>query len=145
MHYNQKLMERSERPQARWGTPRTILIADDSAQIRLVIRQSIERQTRFNVCGEAIDGTDAISKAKELAPDLVILDVRMPQLNGIEVASILRRSVPKARIVLISGDEEPVARKLVSALHVDAVLSKSDGIATLIERVESLLLPDPAC
>ena len=135
-------MEWSERPQARWGTPRTILIADDSDQVRRVIRESIERKTRFSVCGEAVHGTDAVSKAKELAPDLVILDVRMPQLNGIEVASILRKSVPKTRIVLISGYEEPAAKQLISALHVDAVLSKSDGIAKLIERVESLLLPD---
>jgi CheY-like chemotaxis protein len=60
------------------------------------------RETDFEVCGEAVDGTDAVSKAKELSPDLIILDVRMPGLNGIEVAGILRRALPRIRIVLVT-------------------------------------------
>jgi DNA-binding NarL/FixJ family response regulator len=131
-------MESSDRPRARWGTPKTILIADDSDTVRGVIREALERETAFKVY-EAIDGADAVSKAKELKPNLVILDVRMPHLNGIEAAAILRNSMPKTRIVLISMYDDAVAEKLISTLHVDAVLSKSSGIAKLIERVESLL------
>jgi DNA-binding NarL/FixJ family response regulator len=133
----------SEIPHGRWGIRRTILIADDSEAARAVIRESLERETDFNVCGEAIDGADAVSKAKELKADLVILDVRMPHLNGIEAAAILRKSVPKTRIVLISMYEEAVAERMISALRVDAVLSKSEGIAKLIERVENLLSDEP--
>ncbi len=132
----------NERPYVRLGAPR-ILIADDSDAMRAVMRESLERLTSFNVCGEAIDGGDAVSKAKELTPDLVILDVRMPHLSGIEVATILRNSAPKARIVLISMFDDAIAEKLTSTLHVDAVLSKSEGILKLIERVENLLSGQP--
>jgi chemotaxis response regulator CheB len=58
--------------------PKTILIADDRAMIRTVIREAIQRDTDFVVCGEAIGGTDAVFKAKALSPDLIILDVMRP-------------------------------------------------------------------
>jgi CheY-like chemotaxis protein len=61
---------------------RTILIADDNERVRGVIRQALERDTGFKICGEAADGTDAVSKAKELGPDLVILDARLPGLTA---------------------------------------------------------------
>jgi len=135
-------VESGNRPDVRLGAPR-ILIADDSDAVRAVIRKSLERLTSFNVCGEAIDGADAVSKAKELTPDLVILDIRMPHLTGIEVAAILRNSMPTIRIILISMFDDVIAEKLMSTLHVDAVLSKSEGIVKLIERVESLLSGQP--
>lgn len=119
--------------------PRTILIADDSESVRTVIRQSLECETGFKICGEATDGVEAVSRAKELTPDLIILDVRMPRLNGIEVAAILRHAMPKVRIVLISMYGDELAKTLTSAIHVDAVLPKSDGITTLIEMVKNLL------
>ena len=75
--------------------PKTILIADDSEIVRTIIRQALERDTDFEICGEAVDGTEAMSKAKELSPDLIILDVRMPGLNGLEVAGILRHALPE--------------------------------------------------
>ena len=85
--------------------PKTILIADDSAMVRTIIREGLERDTDFEVCGEAVDGTDAVSKAKELSPDLILLDVRMPGLNGIEVAGILRHALPRIRIASrVTGD-----------------------------------------
>jgi two-component system, NarL family, nitrate/nitrite response regulator NarL len=67
---------------------------------RTIIRQALERDTDFEVCAEQADGTEAVSKAKELSPDLIILDVKMPGLNGIEIAGILRRALPRIRIVL---------------------------------------------
>lgn len=76
---------------------KTILIADDSEMVRTKIRQALERDTDFEVCAEAADGADAVAKAKELSPDLAILDVRMPGLSGIEVAGILRHALPRTR------------------------------------------------
>ena len=89
--------------------PRTILIADDNESVRTVIRQALEHYTGFKVCGEAADGTDAVSKAKELEPDLVILDVRMPGLNGVEVAGILRYALPKVRIIFVTMYAEDIS------------------------------------
>jgi DNA-binding NarL/FixJ family response regulator len=119
--------------------PKTILIADDSELVRTKIRQALERDTPFEVCGEAVDGTDAVSKTKELSPDLIILDVRMPGLNGIEVAGILRYALPKIRIVLVTMYAEHLEKHITSLFRIDAVLDKADGLTELTAYVRSLL------
>jgi chemotaxis response regulator CheB len=63
-----------------------ILVVDDLAQIRKLIRDSLEAETEFRICGEATDGYDAIEKAQRLKPDLIILDVSTPRMSGIEAA-----------------------------------------------------------
>jgi DNA-binding NarL/FixJ family response regulator len=118
---------------------KTILIADDSELVRTMIRRAIERDTDFTVCGEAADGTDAVSKAKDLSPDLIILDVRMPGLNGIEVAGILRYALPKIRIVLVTMYAEDIERNLTSLFRIDAVLAKAGGLSELTAHVTSLM------
>ena len=125
--------------QPRLSKPRTILIADDNETVRTVIRQALERATSFKVCAEATDGTDAVSKAKELEPDLVILDVRMPGLNGVEVAGILRYALPRVRIVFVTMYADDITESLTSVFHIDAVVSKASGLTKLVENVESLL------
>jgi two-component system, NarL family, invasion response regulator UvrY len=119
--------------------PKTILIADDSEIIRTIIRQAIERDTEFVVCGEAVDGTQAVSMAKELAPDLIILDVRMPGINGMEVAGILRYALPKLRIALVTMYAEDLVRNFTSLFRIDAVLAKANGLAELTTHVRNLL------
>ncbi len=123
--------------------PPTILIADDSESVRRIVRRSL-LSVGFTICGEAVDGVEAISKAASLAPDLIILDVRMPRLDGIQVAAILKHTMPQVRIVLLTLYPEAVSTTLTSATHVDAVLSKSDGIARLVENIQTLLTTGPA-
>jgi DNA-binding NarL/FixJ family response regulator len=119
--------------------PKTILIADDSELVRNMIRQALERDTDFAICGEATNGTDAVSMARELSPDLVILDVRMPGLNGIEVAGILRYAFPKVRIVLVTMYAQDIERNLTSLFRIDAVLAKASGLSELTAHVTSLM------
>jgi DNA-binding NarL/FixJ family response regulator len=119
--------------------PKTILIADDSEIVRTIIRQALERDTDFEICGEAVDGTEAISKATELSPDLIILDVRMPGLNGMEVAGILRYALPKLRIALVTMYAEDLGRNFTSLFRIDAVLPKGIGLTELTTHVRSLL------
>ena len=119
--------------------PRTILIADDSEMVRAKIRQALERETDFEICGEATDGVEAVAKAKELTPDLILLDVKMPRLTGLEVAGILRRTQPRIRIMMVTMYAEELNKTLTSLFGVDAVFSKSEGVTKLIERVENLL------
>ena len=121
------------------GKPRTILIADDSEMVRAKVRQALERETDFEICGEATDGVEAVAKAKELTPDLILLDVKMPRLTGLEVAGILRRTQPRIRIMMVTMYAEELNKKLTSVFGIDAVFSKSEGAAKLIERVENLL------
>jgi len=87
-------------PDTRVGRKR-ILIVDDSDSLLNVLHRSLE-SCGFTVCGEALNGLEAIGKAAELQPDLVILDLSMPGLNGVEVASTLQRLLPKVPIVLFT-------------------------------------------
>src|SRR5256885_5726629 len=78
-----------------------ILIADDSAPARQVVRVVLER-AGYAVCAEAVDGLDAVDKASELKPALIVLDLRLPRLNGIEAAYVLRGRLPNTPIILFT-------------------------------------------
>ena len=126
--------------------PKGILIADDSATARKAIRAYLN-QRNFEVCGEAIDGVDALEKATELEPALVLLDLRMPRMNGVEAASVLRGRMPNVRIVLLTlYDEVLSCQSIMSAIGFDAIISKPDGFGRLAECVRGLLgsAPVPA-
>jgi DNA-binding NarL/FixJ family response regulator len=90
----------------------------------------------LTVCGEAADGAEAIEKAKELKPDLVLLDLAMPTLNGAEVASVIKQTLPKVLFVVftVHGDE---AERLAAAVGCDVVLHKSDGLNHFVKRVQA--------
>lgn len=79
-----------------------ILVADDNPLVRRGIVGLLSSQKEWQVCGEVSDGTAAVQKARELLPDLILLDVSMPGLNGLEAASILRKEVPKMKILILS-------------------------------------------
>jgi DNA-binding NarL/FixJ family response regulator len=91
------------------------------------------------VCGEAENGVDAIEQAKRLKPDLIIMDVAMPKMNGVEAASVISRTMPNVPIVALTMYEEHFGPALASAVGVKAVVSKSDGLDKLVDRVKSLL------
>jgi DNA-binding NarL/FixJ family response regulator len=116
-----------------------ILIADDSVTIRRLIRTFVESREGFEVCGEAIDGVDAIDKAKELKPDLIILDLAMPRMNGAEAASVLKRMMPDVPLILFTMYDEMMSRSLASTIGVDLVLSKPDGMRRMMAHVQHLL------
>jgi DNA-binding NarL/FixJ family response regulator len=99
----------------------------------------VESRTPFEVCGEAEHGREAIEKAKELQPDLILLDLSMPIMTGAEAAVILKRTAPRMKIVLFSMHTDDVSRSLGTAISVDLTLSKSDGISKLAEHLHALL------
>src|SRR3977135_3666114 len=88
--------------QASQSVPRRrILVIDDGDCVRDIIRLFLEKEG-FEVCGEAADGVDAIEQAKKLKPDLIVLDLAMPRMNGAEAASILTQAMPMVPIVLLT-------------------------------------------
>jgi response regulator of citrate/malate metabolism len=105
--------------------PKSILIVDDNAQIPGLVKEFLESKQELRVCGEAIDGLDAIEKTRDLKPDLIILDLSMPRMNGLE-----------ALFTNYAG-EIPSADS--AAAGVNAVCSKADNIAELIKPIERLL------
>ncbi|HEY2547516.1 MAG TPA: response regulator transcription factor [Candidatus Acidoferrum sp.] len=119
--------------------PKSILIVDDSPAVRKVTRLYLETETEFEVCGEAIDGVDALDKARMLKPDLIILDLAMPRMNGLQAARELKKIRENARIVLFTSyaDALPERDALFAGAH--AVVSKSDPLSVLVERMQDLL------
>ena len=93
------------------------------------------------VCGEAVNGLEAVEKARTLRPDLVLLDFAMPKMNGAEAASVLKMTAPEVRIILFTMYSENIGSYLTSAIGIDAVLSKPDGMTALVKAVDTALNP----
>jgi len=120
--------------------PKSILIADDQEGVRKVLRTALEN-AGFVVCAEAVDGFDALEKASHFSPDLIVLDLRMPNMSGIEAASTLRTRFPATPIVLLTmyGAVPTIA----AAVGVTVAVDKSDGAANFVECVRKLLAEPP--
>jgi len=121
--------------------PKQLLIADDSYLVRETIKNVLAGRTDIVVCGEASNGLEAVEKAKTLKPDLILLDLAMPEMNGAETASVLKMTVPEVRIILFTMHSGKVGSYLTSAVGIDAVLSKPDGMTALLSAVEAALAP----
>src|SRR6266849_4952951 len=115
-----------------------ILVIDDGDSVRDIIRIFLEREG-FEVCGEAADGVEAIEQAKKLKPDLIVLDLVMPRMNGAEAASVLSQTMPDVPIVLLTLYQNVLGSALASAVGVKAIVDKTDGMAKLVECIRSLL------
>lgn len=115
-----------------------VLLVDDSPSMRLALRLLLESRDQFAVCGEAVDGLDAIQKAQRLHPDVILLDLVMPKLNGVEVASALRRANPRVKIIVFTMYADSFRQKLADALGVDLVVSKADGLGYLLECLHEI-------
>ena len=116
-----------------------VLICDDNPNIRYLLKSYVESRTPYNVCGEAAHGVEAIEKARQLQPDLILLDLSMPIMTGAEAAVILKRTVPRMKIILFSMHLDNVSRSLGTAIGADLTLSKSDGISKLADHIHALL------
>jgi DNA-binding NarL/FixJ family response regulator len=118
--------------------PKKILIADDNRVVREILRDILEGRRGVEVCGEAANGFEAIETAKKARPDLVLMDLSMPEMNGAEAASVLKKLMPHVPIIVFTMFSQNLGRSLASAIGVDLVLSKPDGIRQLVEAVDAL-------
>jgi CheY-like chemotaxis protein len=117
---------------------KTVLIADDNATMRLSVRLLLEERHPELIVREAVDGLDAIEKAKKSKPDLILLDLAMPRLNGAEAATVLKNDMPETPVVLFTMTDLH-ADFLCEAIGVDFI-SKTD-VSKLLERVDALFPP----
>ena len=116
-----------------------ILIADYLEQMRGLIRAYLDADPELRVCGEAIDGFDAIDKARNLKPDLIILEASMPRMSGIEAAPKLKKILPQTAIILFTSHESLMRGFDAREIGVDAVVAKDRGMPLLKESVKALL------
>ena len=118
--------------------PVRILIADDHEIVRRGVRSLLKSRSDWSVCGEAVDGLDAISKAKELKPDVIVLDISMPQLNGLDAARQIRKEVPQSEILILSQHGSAEMERTALSAGARAYVSKTDVSRDLLAAVEAL-------
>ena len=115
--------------------PKSILLVDDNATVRRLICRCLESESHLKVCGQAVDGHDAIEKAQRLKPDLIILDLSMPVMNGLEAAKILSKLMPHVPLVLLTAHDRELTEPHARAAGIATVISKLDGVAKLMREV----------
>ena len=116
-----------------------ILIVDDHEIVRSGLRRLVERQSGWEVCGEAVNGKEAIDKALALNPDLVLMDISMPVMNGIEATRQIRRLSPVTKIVIVSlRDDESITEEAKNA-GADAYVVKACASEILLETIAAVL------
>ena len=115
----------------------TVLIVDDSETVRIAIRALFEAEPEFSVAGEAVNGMDAIDKAEELSPDLIVLDLSMPIMNGLEAAESLKLSSPSTPIFILTAHGGPEVDRAARAAGVNAVFSKGEDMEKMMSAARA--------
>jgi DNA-binding NarL/FixJ family response regulator len=114
-----------------------VLLADDNPTIRRMVRTTLQRHAHIEVCGEAETGAEAVEKAKETVPDVAVLNITMPVLNGFEAAREIKKHVPQSAIVILSTHADKYFVEEAKKIGVRAYVSKSKVSDALIEAVEA--------
>ena len=103
-----------------------ILIADDSTHVRCGLRTLLGLNADWQVCGEAVDGADAVEKAHQLAPDLILMDFSMPQMDGVQAAREIAKSGKNIPILLVTLNLSPQVMQLARKAGLRGAISKSE-------------------
>ncbi|HVO60049.1 MAG TPA: response regulator transcription factor [Terriglobales bacterium] len=115
-----------------------ILIADDHEIVRQGLRSLLQSRPGWEVCGEASDGWEAVNKATELHPDIVALDVGMPNLNGLDAARQILKNDPRQKVLFLTIYESEQLARSVAAVGAKGLILKSDAGKDLIIAIEAL-------
>jgi len=115
-----------------------ILMVDDNPTVRHYLRAILEQQYSWQICSEATNGREALQKAQDSAPDVILLDFRMPDLNGLDVAREIRRLWPRIPILLISIHMSNQLAAAAKAVGIRGACAKSD-VGSIVEAVQALL------
>ena len=115
-----------------------ILLADDNEVVRQGVRMLIEKETGWEVCGEAVDGRTAVALAAKLKPDVVVLDMGMPELNGLEAARQIKRALPRTEVLIFTGEESEQLIHEVFETGARSYILKSDLSQHLVAAIRAL-------
>jgi CheY-like chemotaxis protein len=121
----------------------TVLIVDDYPAIRKTLCSLLEKLSSV-VCIEASNGLDAIAKAEVSRPDLIILDLRMPEMNGFEAATVLQKTMPQVPLFMFTSHQSRDVESQAASVGIRAVFSKHTDINALVAQASELLNPSHA-
>jgi PAS domain S-box-containing protein len=116
-----------------------ILIVDDHEIVRRGLRSLLSSRPDWQICGEAIDGVQGVEKAKALRPALVLMDISMPRMNGLEATRIIRKELPETTVVIISQNDPEVARHQAKEVDAAAYVAKGDLSRDLLPTISKFL------
>jgi len=115
-----------------------VLVADDHPVVRKGLQSCLSRQVRLKIVGEAADGDEALKKTLELAPDVVLMDMAMPRVNGLAATQSLRKQAPRVKVLVLSGQstKESIFRIIQAGAH--GYISKEASPEELLHAIESV-------
>ena len=116
-----------------------IIVADDILDWRVRIRSILQLHPQWLVCCEVCDGLQAVEKAAELRPDIVLLDIGMPILNGIEAAKRIRQGSPTSRIIFVTQDNDQDVRMAALATGAEQYVIKANASSELLPAIDAAL------
>jgi CheY-like chemotaxis protein len=116
---------------------KSVLLVDDHEVVRANLREWFESEGF--VCAEAENGAQAVEQAEQLRPDLIVIDLSMPVMNGLKAAPLLKRKLPQTRIILFTMYATAALAEVASAAGIDAVISKEILSTEVVEKAHSLL------
>jgi DNA-binding NarL/FixJ family response regulator len=120
-----------------------ILIVDDNRAVRAALRDFVRTCDHWTVCGEAADGLEGVEKAAELRPDVVLMDVTMPKLNGLEATRLIREKVPQSEVVVLSQNPSREFKPAAIKAGARSYVEKSEIAAILFAAVEAASRHEP--
>ena len=118
---------------------KTVLIADDNAFVRSALYEFFEGDADFHVCAVAENGREAIETAHRLNPDLIVLDLAMPLMNGLDAARVLKKMMPKVPLIMYSATPDEACAKLAKSAGISEVVSKSERVSVLVDKARGLV------
>ena len=118
---------------------KTVLIADDNAFVRTALYEFFEGDPDFHVCAVAEDGREAVAEALRLKPDLIVLDLAMPVMNGLDAARVLRKMMPQVPLIIYSATADRFSEQIANSIGISEVVSKSDRVSVLMDKARGLM------
>lgn len=116
----------------------TVLICDDVAELRSLIRRALRSEAGIEVVGEAANGEQVIEMAASLRPDVVVLDIQMPVMDGFQALEGIRRDCPTAKVIMLSGLNASNLEATAMSLGADDYMEKGTYLGSLAEKIRNL-------
>jgi CheY-like chemotaxis protein len=123
-----------------------ILIVDDHEVVRRGIRTLLSARSDWEICAEASDGLEAIEKAKALRPDVILMDIFMPRMNGLDATRLLHLEIPNSKVIIVSQNDPRIVREQAHAIGAAAYVVKSDLAEKLVTTIDQVIgaVPGPS-